>query len=66
MNRDEYEKGKQPCNRFKPSNEDPFLRGNVHSCIYCDDSTVSFCENCCFDHHINGYETCKKQVSDEK
>jgi hypothetical protein len=54
-----YKKGRQPCVNFSAANEDHRWAGNVHECYNCQ-STVSFCENCCKDHHENGYEHCKK------
>lgn len=60
-----YETGQQPCGNFKSKSEDYRWSGNVHSCFQCEDSTVSFCENCSTDHHANGYEACQR-MSDKK
>lgn len=62
---DQFKVGKQPCSKFKSMDEDYRFSGNVHSCIYCNNKTVSFCENCCKDHHENGYETCKNFKEDK-
>lgn len=63
--------GQQPCEHFKPHDQDFPGSGNVHSCMWpfegdgprCEEShggLVSWCENCGKDHHSNGYETCAK------
>ena len=61
MIRDPYETGKQPCNKFKPADDLFTGSGNVHECYQCETGRVSFCENCCTDHHTNGYETCARR-----
>jgi hypothetical protein len=61
-----FTRGKQPCNNYTPS-VDEFDIPNRHQCWgpYVDgkaqatcESTVSFCEHCCKDHHKHGWETC--------
>jgi hypothetical protein len=63
--------GEQPCKEYKGQIE---CNGyaewtNEHACFGfrqhkdgapCN-STVSFCENCYYDHHANGYDTCGKE-----
>ena len=59
---DEYRQGKQPC--------DNFVRGEFeyyyydirisHCCPRCnsEDGVRVFCETCCRDHHVGGWESC--------
>ena len=53
--------GQQPCQNFKPDKDGhKFVTwDNRHECYKCG-SEVSFCLNCMWDHHLNGYESCKK------
>lgn len=56
---DKYAIGKQPCTALvRDEGSMPGVE-NVHSCYRCD-LTVSFCTNCCRDHHENGYESCMR------
>ncbi len=57
---EEFTIGKQPCNDFKQQIEcNEYAEwGNIHECYKCG-GKVSLCENCYYDHHENGYETCK-------
>lgn len=57
-----YEIGRQPCGQFVPKRDGNGYGewDNVHQCVFCVDSTVSFCESCCKDHHADGYETCRR------
>ena len=53
-------KGTQPCQNFQVAehcfgSESPL----PHCCQKCD-SLRYFCENCKYDHHLNGWESCKK------
>lgn len=51
--------GSQPCDKFTPQETE---RGsNRHQCIYCasGNGVVSFCLNCCRDHHEGGIENCE-------
>jgi hypothetical protein len=51
-----YKEGKQPCDNFNLElNENGTY--DVHECPVCKKRRV-FCENCCRDHHENGWETC--------
>ena len=71
----DYTKGEQPCKHYKPQMDgnEYAVWENAHECFgfrqsrdgaICH-STVSFCENCRFDHHEGGYETCgTKKVDD--
>lgn len=56
-----YTIGKQPCENFKAQIEGNAyaIWDNEHQCYKCG-GIVSFCENCGYDHHANGYETCIK------
>ena len=68
MESEKFTKGKQPCANFKPQREGNGYAtwDNLHECFGpFDDSkrercggTVSFCENCLYDHHSNGWDTC--------
>ncbi len=51
--------GKQPCQNFNPQIEanEHAVWENRHQCYRCG-GTVSFCENCYYDHHEKGYEAC--------
>jgi len=52
-----FTKGEQPCQNFAPQQNQ--FGSNRHQCFCCqDNTTVSFCENCYYDHHENGIETC--------
>lgn len=53
--------GQQPCDNYMPKidGNEYAMWDNEHECYKCD-GTVSFCENCFWDHHANGYETCKE------
>jgi len=63
----DFKSGQQPCQNFRPQIE---CNGyaewvNVHEC-FCGykaghpcKKTVSFCLNCCKDHHEDGYENCQ-------
>jgi len=65
--RDKYTVGVQPCSNFMPRQD--MYRDNIYECFGPYDNkpsnvqnpcrqTVSFCENCYSDHHVNGWETC--------
>ena len=58
---EDYSVGRQPCQNLKRAPGSiaaaPEL-ANVHECYKGCGKTVSFCENCCRDHHEGGYETC--------
>lgn len=58
----EYETGQQPCSNFKAARDGNSYGewDNVHSCISCKNSTVSFCDNCHKDHHSEGYDKCER------
>ena len=61
-----YEKGKQPCNKFMPSEIDFLPAGDVyakHECPYCGGLRMS-CANCHYDHHADGWDTCKPKKAD--
>ena len=56
--------GQQPCQKFT-SELDEYGLVSIHEC-WCGYSegkfclgTVSFCQNCCKDHHEDGYENCQ-------
>lgn len=56
-----YEIGIQPCDKLQ-RREGWMQLPNVHQCFWCGgDVTVTFCENCYFDHHENGWNTCKRE-----
>jgi hypothetical protein len=63
VNLDMYRRGKQPCKKFEPKEEEWFGHSE-HECIYCSSmergGRVKFCHNCHRDHHYNGYETCER------
>lgn len=59
---DRFSIGQQPCgNLLRADSSAPALgsgnRRNVHECPLCGGERT-FCENCYFDHHANGWETC--------
>lgn len=60
---DEFTMGEQPCERFNQQldGNEYGAWGNIHECYKCS-GKVSFCVNCCRDHHENGYETCKQKT----
>ncbi|KKM04559.1 hypothetical protein LCGC14_1763000 [marine sediment metagenome] len=55
----DFKEGQQPCQDFKPQIEanEHAMWENRHECYKCS-GTVSFCENCYWDHHEGGYEKC--------
>lgn len=58
--------GEQPCDNFKGA-QDGNAHGiweNRHQCMTCEVGTVSFCENCSSDHHIDGWDSCSKGIKD--
>ena len=58
----EYTLGRQPCDKFHPM---PNEHGTYdrHICPECGELRV-FCENCCRDHHENGWAECWKLKND--
>lgn len=64
MGNSAFEVGKQPCASFNCAPGGiaaaPEM-GNRHQCMKCG-GTVSFCNNCHYDHHANGYETCTPEA----
>ena len=76
-----YERGNQPCQNLKRTRDSNGYGewDNVHECygpwkpdgtrIGGCSGTVTYCENCHKDHHIDGYETCpqaRKEEQDEE
>lgn len=58
-----YTTGKQPCANFLRGDADIMALGegnrmNCHQCPICEGNRA-WCDNCCRDHHDNGWETCK-------
>lgn len=62
-----FDIGQQPCQKFTPQmvHIGDGLHVNIHEC-FCGysvgkrcEKTVSFCLNCCRDHHEDGYENCQ-------
>ena len=61
---DLYQEGKQPCQNFHPQDDLGMDMGNEHECFRCG-GIVSFCTNCCRDHHRHGWDRCQKKESQE-
>jgi hypothetical protein len=60
----DFTMGQQPCPNYNPT-KDYYDFANIHDCYGPYDGRpkgcsgkVSFCENCHFDHHNNGWDTC--------
>jgi len=62
MSDSDFTVGQQPCNNFNPQIEyNEYAQwSNRHECYKHCGKTVSFCENCCRDHHEDGYDSCKQ------
>jgi len=60
-----YNRGKQPCADFLPSETDKEWWGYAqHQCPKCGGLRM-FCDNCNLDHHENGWDKCmnKKEAA---
>lgn len=57
----ELSKECQPCANFKSHSDEPgdFGMYNYHQCMVCLTGMTRFCHNCCQDHHVHGFNTCK-------
>lgn len=58
-----YTVGQQPCQNLRRGDADVEALGvgngmNVHQCPKCKGNRT-WCENCCTDHHDDGWETCR-------
>ena len=56
---DEYQRGKQPCDKFTPNEHEEWFGTVRHGCPTCSrEGCRMFCVNCNRDHHENGWDTC--------
>lgn len=63
---EEYTLGRQPCRELKRGRGNIAAAPevpNVHECYLGCGKTVTFCDNCCRDHHEGGYDSCLPGVN---
>lgn len=56
-----YTVGSQPCQHLKRGEGSFPGVPNVHQCPTCWGNRT-WCENCCRDHHDNGWDTCTPEA----
>jgi hypothetical protein len=58
---DKFETGRQPCEAFNPQQDSSsgVRFSNRHVCYRGCGKLVSFCLNCCHDHHEDGFDSCQ-------